>query len=229
MRVTPTPAPLRATDRTGPLGRLARLALATVAALSLASIVDQGGVVGFRNPSVLTEPSVWFLDAVMLVAFVYLVGQLAAAQWGRAAARRWQFGAVIGLGIALAVAALMGWAFFGAVWGFPLADLVWAFDVLMLSETMVAVLLAIALGTPGCEIGVWPELIARARGKRFAPSVGPACIVGLHLLDSWEARHRWRTRPDEEPAHPVEANVDEARAVAPQETLRPTQPRIGRQ
>ena len=34
--------------RTGPLGRLARLALAAAAALALASILDEGGAVGFR-------------------------------------------------------------------------------------------------------------------------------------------------------------------------------------
>ena len=174
------------TDRTGPLGRLARLILAAAMGLSLASIVDQGGVVGFRRPSVLTEPSVWFLDASMLALFAHLVGRLAAALAGARAAPRWQLGALVGLAAALAVAALVGRAVFGAVWGFPLADLVWAFDVAMLVETVVALLLAIALGTPGCEIGVWPELIARARrASRILGRTGlprrpplPRCVGG---------------------------------------------------
>src|ERR671933_1420269 len=81
-------------DRTGPLGRLARLGLAAVAGLSLASIVDEGGAVGFRRPSVLAEPSVWVLDAVTLALFAHLVGRLAAALAGERAARRWQGGAL---------------------------------------------------------------------------------------------------------------------------------------
>ena len=178
------------TYRTGPIGRLARLTLAAVLGLSLSSIVDEGGIVGFRSPSILTELSVWFLDAVMLVLFVYLVGQLATALVGDQAARRWRFRALAALAAVMMVAALSGQAFFGAVWGFPLADLVWAFDVVMLIETIVALLLAIALGTPGCEVGVWRELIARARHQASAPSAGPACIVGLDLLDAWEARRR---------------------------------------
>ena len=131
----------------------------------------------------------------MLALFVHLVGRLASAIAGEAAARRWQLGALVGLVAAMAVAALIGRAFFAAVWGFPLADLVWAFDVLMLSQTIVALLLAVALGTPGCEVGVWPELIARRRGERVASSAGPACIVGLQLLDAWEARRRAGSRP----------------------------------
>ena len=70
------------TDRTGPVGRLARLVLAAGLGLSLASVLDQGGRVGFRSPSVLTEPSVWLLDAGMLMVFIYLVGQLATALVG---------------------------------------------------------------------------------------------------------------------------------------------------
>ena len=152
-------------------------------------------MVGFRGPSVLTEPSVWILDGAMLALFVHLVGRLASATAGEAAARRWQVGALAGLVVTLAVAALIGRAVFGAVWGFPLADLVWAFDVLMLSETIVALLLAVALGTPGCEVGVWPELIARRRGERLPPSAGPACLVGLQLLDTWESGRRAGLRP----------------------------------
>ena len=74
--------------------------------------------------------------------------------------------------------------------GFPLADLVWTFDVVMLAQTVVALLLAIVLGTPGCEIGVWPEVIARSRGESAPPTTGLACVIGLHFIDEWEARRR---------------------------------------
>jgi hypothetical protein len=67
---------------------------------------------------------------------------------------------------------------------------VWWFDLLMLLEIIVALLIAIVLGTPGCEVGVWPALAARARGTASEPGVGLACLVGLHFVDAWEADMR---------------------------------------
>jgi hypothetical protein len=72
----------------------------------------------------------------------------------------------------------------GAVWAAPFTDLVSGFDALMLVETIVALLLAIVLGTPGCEAGVWPELIGR-RGEDAAASTKPLCVLGLHFIDEW--------------------------------------------
>ena len=176
------------TARTGPYGRLARLALAVVFALTFLSIVDSRGSARFRNPHVLTEPSVWFLDIVMFVVFVFLVGTLASGFGRPQARRRWQLIAVassIGL---VAVGGGVGLLSHGSAWGFPLADMVWWFDVLVLVEQLAALLLAIALGTPGCEVGVWPELLARIRGDAARVEHGLECVVGLHLLDAWEAR-----------------------------------------
>ena len=174
--------------RTGPFGRLARLVIALVAALSLYTIADQGGPASFRDPSNLTEPITLVLHGAMLLVFVLLVGQLAGATVGPAYARRWQLGALVGLAIMLAAAAVTAWIASGAVWASPLSDLVWGFDAAMLVETIVALLLAIALGTPGCEVGVWPELITRLRGRDAAASPGPICVLGLHFVDEWEAR-----------------------------------------
>jgi hypothetical protein len=92
--------------RTGPIGRLARLLVAAVAALSLYSIADQGGPASFRDPSNLTEPITWVLHGAMFTVFVLLVGQLAGAIVGPAAVRRWQFGALIALAVLLAAAAV---------------------------------------------------------------------------------------------------------------------------
>jgi hypothetical protein len=126
----------------------------------------------------------------MLVVFVLLVGAIASALGGRQVARRAQVGTLLAVAGTVALAGAVGHLAYGSVWGFPLADLVWSFDVVLLAQQVVALVLAIALGTPGCEIGVWPELIARVRGERPSASVGLACIVGLHLVDAWEARHR---------------------------------------
>ncbi len=179
-----------ASSRTGPLGRLVRLGLAAGLALALASIVDDRGPARFRNPHVLTEPSAWLLHAVMLVIFVLLVGSIAAALRGRQVARRAQVSTLLAIAGTVTLAGVAGQLGYGFVWGFPLADLVWSFDVVLLAEEVIALVLAVALGTPGCEIGVWPELIGRVRGDRSSPSAGLACIVGLHLVDAWEARHR---------------------------------------
>ena len=84
-------------------------------------------------------------------------------------------------------AALVGQVRDGEVWGSPLSDLVWALDVAMLAETVVALLAAVVVGTPGCEIGVWADIAARVRGGPASP---PLCIIGLHHLDDWELRRR---------------------------------------
>ena len=67
------------------------------------------------------------------------------------------------------------------------------FDVLILVEQIAATMLAIAPGNPGCEIGVWTELPAWNRGGIATAEEGPACVVGLHLVDSWDEarRNRW--------------------------------------
>jgi hypothetical protein len=90
--------------------------------------------------------------------------------------------------VLFAAAPVTAWIASGEVWASPLSDLVWGFDALMLVETIVALLLAIALGTPGCEVGVWPELIGRLRGEDGAASTRPICVLGLHFVDEWEAR-----------------------------------------
>jgi hypothetical protein len=179
--------------RTGPIGRLARLLIAVIAALSLYSIADQGGPASFRDPSNLSEPITWVLHIAMFTVFVLLIGQLAAATLGPADIRRWQMRALIGLGVALVIAAGTAWVASGAVWASPLSDLVWGIDAVMLVETIVALLVAVALGTPGCEVGVWPELIGRLRGGN-APITRPICILGLHFIDDWDARRRRRRR-----------------------------------
>ena len=174
-------------NRTGPIGRLVRAGWAAAAALTLASIVDSRGPARFRNPHILSEPSAWLLHILMLFVFVVLVGTLGATLGDRRTVRRAQAAALMVLATIGGLAAVIGQLRDGLVWGFPLADAVWSFDVLMLAEQLAAFILAIALATPGCEIGVWRELIARSRGQPAPPTGGLACVVGLHLVDRWEA------------------------------------------
>jgi hypothetical protein len=177
-------ATFQVAQRTGPIGRVARLALATAYAVTLGSIVDPRLSARFRNPHILTEPGAWILHVVMFITFILLVGALA----GAATKRTWQVAALGLSALTVALAALVGILTHGSAWGFPLADIVWWFDVVMLVEGFIATIVATALRTPACEIGVWRELAARARGGSSPPEHGLDCIVGLHLLDAWEAR-----------------------------------------
>jgi hypothetical protein len=181
------------TTRTGPVGRLARMLVLAAPVFSLVSIADQGGVVAFRGLTILDEFGVWLITGVTIVLFVHLVGELVRALAGDRVAVRARILASLGLALAIAATAAAGQLASGHAWGFPLADLVWWFDVVMLGETIVALALAIVLGTPGCEIGVWTELIYRARGERTRAARWVLCLVGLNLVDEWEARRGEQT------------------------------------
>ncbi|HET9847807.1 MAG TPA: hypothetical protein VFR68_04540, partial [Candidatus Dormibacteraeota bacterium] len=128
--------------RTGPIGRLARLAWAAAAALTLVSIVDRHGSARFRNPHILTEPSAWLLHGLMLVAFVLTVGAIAAVFRGSRVARRIQIAAIALIAGTVVAAGAIGVSASGSFWGFPLADLVWYFDVVVLAVELIAFLLA---------------------------------------------------------------------------------------
>jgi hypothetical protein len=163
-----------------------------VLAGSLYSIVDGQGSARFRNPHILSEPSAWLLHVTMLIVFVVLVGTLASTLVGARRVWRVQIAAVAALLGSCALAAIVGELAFGSLWGFPLADFVWWFDVLMLVVGLGSATLAAVLGTPGCEIGVMRE-VAAWFGHKPAPiaEVSP-CIVGLHALDRWERRRTAR-------------------------------------
>lgn len=175
---------------TGQIGRLARLALAAAYAVSLVSITSPRLSAQFRNPHILGEIGPWILLALMLLSYVLLAGAIGFAFGGDAARTRWQIGSVVVAVAAGLLAVLATYALNGTGWGFPVADLVWWFDVAMLIEGLVALLLSVAVGLPGCEIGIWPLFIASIRGIAPLPEEGLACVVGLQYLDAWEARRR---------------------------------------
>jgi hypothetical protein len=173
--------------RTGPVGRAVRFLLAVGFGAALATLVDQGGPASVHDPEALTDWSYVALTIGMTAVYGVLVGELAKLVGGEAVTKTARTVALVLLAGATAVAAAVGALRSGAVWGSPLSDLVWALDVTMLLETIVALFVAVVLGTPGCEIGVWGELGARLRGRPASP---PLCIIGLHHLDNWELRRR---------------------------------------
>ena len=173
--------------RTGPLGRAVRLLLALGFVAALGTLVDQGGPASVRDPETLTDAPFVVLTVAMVVVYATLAAELGKLVGGESAGQTTRRLTLSVLAAAAAVAALIGEVGAGAVWGSPLSDLVWALDVAMLVQTIVALLLAVVLGTPGCEIGVWLELAARVRRQPAAP---PLCILGLHYVDDWELRRR---------------------------------------
>jgi hypothetical protein len=173
--------------RTGPLGRAARLLLALGFAYGLATLVDQGGPVSVRDPETLTDAPFLVLTIAMVAVYAILVTELAKLVGGEAVAKTARRVALSVLAATAAAAAIAGEVRVGAVWGTPLSDLVWAFDIAMLLQTIVALLVAVVLGTRGCEIGVWADIASRLRGRPASP---PLCIVGLRHLDDWELRRR---------------------------------------
>jgi hypothetical protein len=153
----------------------------------------------------------------MIAVYIVLVGELAKIVAGEAVAKAARTVALVVLAAVAAGAALAGEVQAGAVWGSPLSDLVWALDVAMVLETIVALLLTVVLGTRGCEIGVWADIAARRRGRPASP---PLCIVGLHHLDDWELRRRPRatsTCPDTA-RHPVDDRMTPRRRSFRSET-----------
>src|SRR5207245_10988984 len=145
------------TFRTGLLGRLVRRGLASAAALTLASIIDSHGSARFRSPHILTEPSAWFLHALMLIVFVLIVGAVSAAVLGDRVARRVQVASIVAIAGTVVVAVALGYSRYQSVWGFPLADLVWYFDVFVLAAAFPTFIPAAVLGPPGCQTGVTAE------------------------------------------------------------------------
>ena len=179
--------PSGAAPRTGPVGRAVRLLLAAVFAYGLATLVDQGGPASVRDPENLTDAPFVVVTIAMVAVYAVFVREVAKLVRGEAfATTAWKVALSL-LAAAVASAAVVGDLRSGKVWGSPLSDLVWALDVAMLVETIAALPLAVALGTPGCEIGVWAEIAARLRGRPASP---PPCIIGLHHLDQWELRRR---------------------------------------
>ena len=179
--------PSGAAPRTGPVGRAVRLLLAAVFAYGLATLVDQGGPASVRDPESLTDAPFVVVTIGMVGVYAVFVRELAKLVRGEAfATSAWKVALSL-LAVAAVGAAVVGELRSGEVWGSPLSDLVWALDVAMLVETIAALPLAVALGTPGCEIGVWAEIAARLRGRPASP---PPCIIGLHHLDQWELRRR---------------------------------------
>jgi hypothetical protein len=209
------------TPPTGPVGRTLRLLLAIGFAYGLATVVDQGGPASVRDAEALTDLPYVVLTIAMVAVYTVLVSELAKIVGGEAVAKAARTVALAVLAAAAAAAAVVGELRAGAVWGSPLSDLVWALDVAMLVQTIVALLLAVMIGTRGCEIGVWADIAARLRG---GPASSPLCIVGLHHIDAWELRRRSDRGRAAHTDAAIRTAFADAPVPAPQSTRSPAAP-----
>lgn len=174
--------------RTGPVGRTARGLAATVLAVLVSLNLTTFAIHGpsrYRSPEVLTDLSVWLGTAILAAAFIDFAGRFAPGALGRQPPRKAKI--LTAMAIVAIAAATAGLADHGSAWGFPLADVVWWFNNIMMAQIALSFAVAAAVGTPGCEQGVWQEL--RGRDRRGGTEIY-ACVVGLHKLDAWEQRHQ---------------------------------------
>lgn len=122
--------------RTGPVGRgaraLAAVALGAIVYLRLLTFAARGPA-GYRDPSILLDPSLWLITAILVAGFVDFAGRFAPGLFGSWPARR-RTATVIGLASVAGVAAAIGLVLHGSAWGFPLADVWWWFNTAMLTD-----------------------------------------------------------------------------------------------
>lgn len=168
---------VRQATRTGPVGRLVRLLLAAVLGwLAYDLWVDRAFILAEAEPGILV------LTALAVYGLHHIAGLVG---WGRQVLAVLAVTATASAAVALVLA--------GAIWAAPLTWLVWGVDLGVLVVVVLALLMAVVIGTPGCEIGVFRELLRRLRGEADG---GEAlfCVAGLHQIDAWEARRSWRRR-----------------------------------
>lgn len=168
--------------RTGPLGRALRLLGAVFLGAGLWTILDVG-VTGFDDTEAVRSPGVWILTLIVAVLIVDLFIRFVPGPL------RLRVLALAAIAAVLVAAGAADVASSGQLWGSSLSGLVWVIDVVDLCYAVVTLLLAAALGTPGCENVAWAELRARLRGDR-APRPGVWCIGGMHVVDAWELGRR---------------------------------------
>jgi hypothetical protein len=77
---SPSAAAIQRAQRTGPVGRLARLVLAVAVAifvvLRVATFAHRGAT-GYRDPAVLTDVTLWILTAIVAFSIVDFAGRFA--------------------------------------------------------------------------------------------------------------------------------------------------------
>jgi hypothetical protein len=170
-------------QRIGPIGRLVRALGAVVMALFAFDWLE-AGMAWFGQASTPSNPWVWVVTGL---AASYGLHQLPDSGFGRPWGER-VLATVGGLFVLIAVVTL---SLHGELWAPPLTTSLYGLNVAFLFVVSLSYLVAVFLGTPGCEVGGLGELIRRIRGVADPANQDAMwCIAGIHGLDKWEADRR---------------------------------------
>lgn len=177
--MTHTDRPARSSS-SGPVSRTVRLLLAAFSAW-LAWEWATAGIDWFSRTSTRSSDGMWLVAGL---AVYYGLYQFPHAAFGRAWARRTLIAAAVALTAAAAAAIVLE----GHVWQPPFTWLLFGLELGFLIVLTIAHVVAVALGTRGCEMAGLAELVHRVRGTMRPRDEPMSCIVGLHHLDEWEAQ-----------------------------------------
>ncbi|MGH8912913.1 MAG: hypothetical protein ACRDZM_00160 [Acidimicrobiia bacterium] len=186
MHTNTTRHPETVITRIGPIGRVARMAGAVIMSLVAFDWLE-AGMTWFGEASTAGNPSVWIVTAL---AAYYGLHQLPDSGFGRPWGER-VLATTGGLFVVTAVVTLL---LRRELWAHPFTTILYGFDVGFLFVVAISYLVAVFVGTPGCEVGGLGELIRRLRGVPDpADHEAMWCIGGIHRLDQWEERRRENT------------------------------------
>ncbi|HJQ90719.1 MAG TPA: hypothetical protein VJ950_03365 [Acidimicrobiia bacterium] len=172
--------------RIGPMGRLVRVFGAVIMALFAFEWLE-AGMTWFGQASTPSNPWIWVVTGL---AAYYGLHQLPESGFGRPWGER-VLATVGGIFVLVAVATL---TIHGELWAHPLTISLYGLNVAFLFVVSLSYLVAVFLGTPGCEVGGLGELIRRLRGVPDPANHDAMwCIGGIHCLDQWEANRRDET------------------------------------
>ena len=126
----------------------------------------------FRGEVPLGDAGFWALIAFALWGTSYVFNITFDLSWGQ----RTRTGVVLGAGVAGLIGAVLGDGFPNVVFGVYL----WAWFTAMIGLLGPALVLAAALGTPGCEMRSYAHALALLRGGEVATTL---CPGGIDRLD----------------------------------------------
>lgn len=161
--------------RPGPIGRLVRLGFGLLCLGYVYELIQLREIL--INDAGRIQTAVWngVLVGLFLISYVINIGFSRA--W-----KKWP--AFISAGLILLMAGV-GYLTAGTSETIFLARGLWFWEIYLFSHLGFAFIVAVIIGTPGCEMRAFHDLYSRVTG---IPTMEHYCPVGpLHPLDQWEA------------------------------------------
>ena len=161
--------------RSGPIGRLVRLAFGLICAWYVQGLLDVSSQL--MDPSGHVRPVVWngIVVGLFLISYVINIGY--SRSW-----KKWP--AIVSAALFLIVAGI-GYITSASFQTELLARTLWVWEVYLFTHLGLAFLISGVIATPGCEMRAFHDLYTRVTG---IPTKEHYCPVGpLHPIDQWEA------------------------------------------